>query len=114
MYGYVKKPLCKWHSRSLKIRTPKINQLTMSMDQRTSNIKFYEMEIIASRHFSRPKRLAGKLSEWKLGEIKPFFVSFEYGRGKDRKKGRSELFNLFLFEEDISSELAPIVATLPL
>jgi len=56
-----------------------------------------------SRHFSRPKKLIGKLTEWKLGEVKPFFVSFEYGRGKDEIKGVSELFNLILFEDDVSS-----------
>ena len=41
------------------------------------------MELIASRHYHRPERLIGKLSEWKLGEVKPFFVSFDYGTGKN-------------------------------
>ena len=77
----------------------------MSKQEKTQNIHDKEMEIVMSRHFSRPKKLIGKLSQWKLGEVKPFFVSFDYGTGRNKIKGVSELFNLILFEDDISSEL---------
>jgi len=64
------------------------------------------MTIMASRHFSRPPKLAGKMSQWKLGEVKPFFVTFKHS---NETQGRSDLFNLFLFEDVLTAKLRPLV-----
>jgi len=113
LFGYVKTPLVRWHNGSLDKKSPKIYTLINSKQRKTQSIKGKKMDIVIKRHFSRPKKLVGKLSEWKLGEVRPFFVSFKHGKGENEKKGASALFNLYLFEGDISSVLKPVVAALP-